>query len=65
MDEPDGIRKTFLYNTLLANIRSHGNIALAITSSEIVALLISGSKTTHSQFKIPINLDLSSTCNIS
>ena len=65
MDGPDGTGKTFLYNTLLTNIRSNGDIALAVASSEIAAFLISGGRTAHSRFKIPINLDLCSTCNIS
>ncbi len=45
---PGGIRKTFLYNTLLANVRSNSDIALAVASSGIAALLISGGKTAHS-----------------
>src|SRR6266540_6398681 len=65
VDGPDGTGKTFLYNTLLTNIRSNGDIALAVASSEIAAFLISGGRTAHSRFKIPINLDLCSTCNIS
>ena len=65
VDGPDGTRKTFLYNTLLANVRSNSDIALAVASSKIAALLISNSRTAHSRFKIPINLDLCLTCNIS
>ncbi len=65
VDGPGGTGKTFLYNTLLANIRSCGKIALAVASSGIAALLISGGRTAHSRFKIPIKLDESSTCNIS
>ncbi|CAG8748663.1 4832_t:CDS:2, partial [Rhizophagus irregularis] len=62
---PGGTEKTFLYNTLLASVRSHGKIALAVASSGVAALLISGGRTAHSQFKIPIKLNESSTCNIS
>ncbi len=65
MDGPGSIRKTFLYNTLLANVRSNGDIALAVASSGIAALLISGGRTAYLRFKIPINLDPCSTCNIS
>ena len=53
IDGPAGTGKTFLYNTLLAEIRSHGDIALAVASSGIAALLISGGRTAHSRFKIP------------
>jgi PIF1-like helicase/Helitron helicase-like domain at N-terminus len=65
IDGPGGTGKTFLYNTLLAKIRSCGEIALPVASSGIAALLISGGRTAHSRFKIPIKLNESSTCNIS
>jgi len=48
VDRPGGTGKTFLYNTLLANIRSYEKIALVVASSEITALLINGSRTAHS-----------------
>ncbi|RGB30913.1 DNA helicase Pif1 like protein, partial [Rhizophagus diaphanus] len=64
-DRPGGTEKTFLYSTLLAIIRACGEIALAVASSGIAALLISGGKTAYSRFKISIKLDESSTCNIS
>ena len=65
VDGPGGTGKTFLYNTLLATVRSHGGIAVAVASSGIAALLISGGRTAHSRYKIPIKINESSTCNIS
>ena len=65
IDGPAGTGKTFLYNTLLANIRLHGDIAIAVASSGIAALLISDGRTAHSRFKIPLKVDEFSTCNIS
>ena len=65
VDGPAGTGKTFLYNTLLADIRSHGNIAIAIASSGIAALLMNGGRTAHSRFKIPFKIDEFSTCGIS
>lgn len=65
IDGPAGTGKTFLYNTLLAKIRLHGDIAVAVASSGIAALLISGGRTAHSRFKIPLKIDEFSTCNIS
>ena len=65
IDGPGGTGKTFLYNTLLATIRSSGEIAVAVASSGIAALLIMGGRTAHSRFKIPLKLNESSTCNIS
>ena len=65
VDGPGGTGKTFLYNTLFANVRSRGEIALAVASFGIAALLITGGRTAHSRFKILIKLSPSSTCNIS
>jgi hypothetical protein len=44
VDGPAGTGKTFLYNTLLAKIRSHGDVAIAVASSGIAALLMNGVK---------------------
>jgi len=65
IDGPAGTGKTFLYNTLLAKIRLHSDIAIAVASSGIAASLISGGRTAHSRFKIPLKIDEFSTCNIS
>lgn len=65
VDGPGGTGKTFLYNTLLSSVRSSGNIAVAVASSGIAALLMIGGRTAHSRFKIPLKLNESSTCNIS
>ncbi len=46
--------KTFLYNILFASVRSHEEIVMTIASLEIAALLISGYRIVHSQFKILI-----------
>ncbi|GBB91117.1 hypothetical protein RclHR1_18230007 [Rhizophagus clarus] len=64
IDGPGGTGKTFLYNTLLSTIRSSGEIAVAVASFGIAALLIMGGRTAHSRFKIPLKLNESSTCSI-
>ena len=61
-DGPGGTGKTFLYSMLLASVRARGGIALSVATSGIAALLLDGSKTAHSRFKIPIQLDDGSTC---
>jgi len=48
----------------LATVRKQGKIALATASSGIAALLLPGGRTAHSRFKIPINVNDCSTCNI-
>nr|GEZ93479.1 hypothetical protein [Tanacetum cinerariifolium] len=64
IDGPGGIGKTFLYKALLAKVRSHGLIALATASSGAAANNMPGGRTAHSRFKIPINLENNSLCNI-
>ncbi|KAG6732517.1 hypothetical protein I3842_01G182300 [Carya illinoinensis] len=65
VDGPVGTGKTFLYRALLAEIRSKNMIALATASSGVAASILLGGRTAHSRFKIPLNADKSSTCNVS
>jgi hypothetical protein len=65
IDGPGGTGKTFLYNTILAKVRSEGKIALAVATSGIAASLLDGGITAHSMFRIPLKIDNDSTCNIS
>ena len=50
------VGKTFLINLILAKLRSEGKIALATASSKIAATLLTGGRTLHSTFKIPLDL---------
>ncbi|XP_026744780.1 ATP-dependent DNA helicase PIF1-like, partial [Trichoplusia ni] len=67
VDAPGGTGKTFLTKVILAKVRSQSKIALAVASSGIAATLLSGGKTAHTMFKIPIDLDRTENpvCNIS
>ena len=56
--------KTFLYNILLAQVRSQSEIALALVSSGFAALLLQGGRTVHSRLKVPIATNELSVCNI-
>ena len=47
--------KTFLCNTIAAEVRRRGQIALCVASSGIAALLLDGGRTSHSCFKIPLS----------
>ncbi|XP_076912260.1 uncharacterized protein LOC143570510 [Bidens hawaiensis] len=60
----DGTGKTCLWKTLSTAIRSKGEIVLTVASSGIASLLLSGGRTAHSTFHIPINLNEDSTCYI-
>jgi hypothetical protein len=59
-----GTSKTFVWTTFLSCLRGQGKIVLAVASSGIASLLLPGGRTTHSRFKIPIDLHDESTCNI-
>uniref|UniRef100_A0A0L8I2A8 ATP-dependent DNA helicase n=1 Tax=Octopus bimaculoides TaxID=37653 RepID=A0A0L8I2A8_OCTBM len=64
-DAPGGTGKTLLINLLLAKVRQK-KIALAVASSGIAATLLTGGRTAHSTFKLPLNLiqNESPLCNI-
>lgn len=59
-----GTGKTFLYNTILAKFRSEGKIGIAVATSGIASNLLEGGQTAHSIFKIPIQINNESTCNV-
>ncbi|XP_042010499.1 ATP-dependent DNA helicase pif1-like [Salvia splendens] len=59
-----GTGKTFIWRSLSAGIRSKGDIVLNVASSGIASLLLPGGRTTHSRFKISINVNKDSMCNI-
>ena len=67
LDAPGGTGKTFVINLLLAKLRQNGNIAVGVASSGIAATLLTGGRTAHSVFKLPLNLRHleTQTCNIS
>ena len=65
VDGLEGTGKTFLYRTILATLKKAGHIAIATSTSGIVATLLPDGRTTHSKFKTPLNPDASSTYSIS
>ena len=64
VDGPGGTGKKFLYNTILAKVRSEGKIAIAVATSGIAANLLDGGQTAHSIFRIPLQTTAESVCNI-
>ncbi|GJS14943.1 DNA helicase [Tanacetum coccineum] len=48
--------KTFLWKTIISTLRSEGKIVLAVTSSGIASLLLPSGRTTHSRFKLSLEL---------
>ena len=57
LDAPGGTGKTFLLSLLLAKVRQHKGIAIAVASSGIAATLLPGGRTAHSAFKLLLDLD--------
>ena len=48
----------------MTKLQSEGKIVLAVASCGIAALLLQGGRTTHSRFRIPINIIDESTSEI-
>ena len=56
IDGPGGTGKTFVENLMLAYVRTRRNVALAVASSGIASILLDGGRTSHSRFKIPLDI---------
>jgi hypothetical protein len=57
---PGGTGKTFLYKTLCHYYYSQGKVVLYVALTGITALLLPDKRTSHAQFRIPLELDKSS-----
>ncbi|GBO04485.1 hypothetical protein AVEN_45612-1 [Araneus ventricosus] len=64
LNGPAGTGKTFVYSTLLHTIRGRGDDVIPVASTGIAATLLIGGRTAHSVFKIPIDLNATSSCNL-
>jgi hypothetical protein len=56
--------KTFLYNTLIAELKALGHEVVVVASTGIAATLLIGGRTAHSAFRIPIDCDAKDTPRI-
>jgi hypothetical protein len=61
---PGGTGKTFLYKALCYYYRAQGKTILCVASTGIAALLLPNGRTSHSQFKLPIDINALSTCGV-
>ncbi|KYO45014.1 hypothetical protein Y1Q_0007326 [Alligator mississippiensis] len=50
---------------ILSAAHGAGNIALTVASSGIAATMLTGGRTVHSRFQVPLNVLKTSTCSIS
>ena len=64
IDGPAGTGKTYLYNCILAEVRSRGESAIAVASSGVAAIVLSGGTTAHSRFRIPLEDQAEKYCYI-
>ena len=65
LNAPGGCGKTFVAQTISSYFRSKGKIVLNVASTGIAATLLDHGKTVHSQFKVPIPIEETSSCKIS
>ncbi|GJR01101.1 DNA helicase [Tanacetum coccineum] len=56
--------KTFLWKTIISTLRSEGKIVLVVASSGIASSLLPSGRTSHSRFKLPLELTEESLCRI-
>jgi hypothetical protein len=59
-----GTGKTFLWNTIVSYLRARKKIVLTVASSGVASLLLPNGRTAHSRFKIPLDIDETSICDI-
>jgi hypothetical protein len=59
-----GTGKTFLWNAIIAKLRSNKKIVLAVASSGVASLLLPRGRTAHSRFKIPFDINEAATCSV-
>ena len=59
-----GTGKTFLWNMIVSYLRAQKKIVLTVASSGVASLLLPNGRTAHSRFRIPIDIDELSTCDI-
>ncbi|XP_035231512.1 uncharacterized protein LOC118203339 [Stegodyphus dumicola] len=59
-----GAGKTFLFRTILHAVRGMGHVAIPVAWTGIAAVLLTGGRTVHSTFKLPVPLLETSSCRV-
>ena len=65
LDGPGGTGKTMVYNTLIAICRCRGVKVAPCAWTGIAATLLTGGRTVHNLFKLPVPIIDTSVCNVS
>ena len=63
IDAPGGTGKTFLFNTIISSCIANSKKVIVVAQTGIAALLLTGGRTVHSQFGVPIPIFRDSLCN--
>jgi hypothetical protein len=58
-----GTGKTFLWNAIVSSLRSNRHVVPTVASCGVASLLLPGGRTTHSRFKIPLEINEQSQCS--
>ena len=64
LNDSNGTEKIFVQNIVISNLRSQQKIVLTIASFDIAATFFDGDQTVHVRFKISLNFDIQSICDI-
>ena len=64
IDAPGGSGKSFAANCIMNEIRMSNMVVLACASSGIAATVLKGGSTAHNKFKLPIDLNGDSSCDV-
>ncbi|XP_066311551.1 uncharacterized protein [Miscanthus floridulus] len=62
VDGPGGTEKTYLYRALVTTIHSQKKIAVATATSGVATSIMTGGRTAHSCFQIPLTIDNGAFC---
>jgi len=62
---PGGAGKTCVFNMLMSHLHHNGSQVACAAWTEISATLLTGGKTVHSLFKLPVPVVETSSCNVS
>ena len=64
LDESEDTNKIFVQNIVMIKLRFEERIVLVVTSFDIAATLLNDDQTAHSRFKISLDFESNSLCNI-
>ncbi|GMG20868.1 unnamed protein product [Ambrosiozyma monospora] len=64
LNGPGGTGKTYVYQKIFDHLRAQRKVVMCVASSGCAALLLPKGSTAHHRFKIPLEVDASTLCNV-